>query len=94
MPKSIIDERFEKAKALFHPYFEELGIGVPEKPVIQTSRYENQVQAILDIRPPVFSFSFGVPSADILDQCRKKKYRHSRLGNYIRRSAGPRSGRR
>ena len=72
MPGNIINERFEKTKALFHHYFDELGIGIPEKPIVQTSRYENQVQTILDIRPPVFSFSFGIPSADILDQCRKK----------------------
>jgi nitronate monooxygenase len=72
VPGNIIKERFEKAKALFRPYFDEIGIGVPEKPIVQTSRYENQVQAILDIRPPIFSFSFGIPSADILDQCRKK----------------------
>jgi nitronate monooxygenase len=72
MPGNIINERFEKTKALFHHYFDELGISVPEKPIVQTSRYENQVQAILDIRPPIFSFSFGIPSADILEQCRKK----------------------
>ncbi|HET7001062.1 MAG TPA: nitronate monooxygenase [Puia sp.] len=72
MPEKLIDDRFEKAKALFRTYFDELGIGVPEKPIIQKSRYENQVQTILDIRPPIFSFSFGIPSADILDQCRKK----------------------
>jgi nitronate monooxygenase len=72
MPEKIIDERFEKAKALLRPYFDELGIEVPEKPIIQASRYENQVQTILDIRPPIFSFSFGIPSADILDQCRKR----------------------
>ena len=70
--EKIIDERFEKAQSLFRSYFDELGIGVPEKPIIQKSRYENQVQTILDIRPPIFSFSFGIPSADILDQCRKK----------------------
>ncbi len=72
VPISIVNERFEKTKALFHPYFDELGIGIPDKPIVQASRYENQVQTILDIRPPIFSFSFGIPSADILDQCRKK----------------------
>ena len=72
MPANAVNERFEKTKSLFHHYFDELGIGVPEEPIIQKSRYENQVQTILDIRPPVFSFSFGIPSADILDQCRKK----------------------
>ncbi len=72
MPEKLMDERFEKARALFRTFFDELGIGVPEKPIIQKSRYENQVQTILDIRPPVFSFSFGIPSTDILEQCRKK----------------------
>jgi nitronate monooxygenase len=72
MPENIIDERFENTKSLFQSWFDELGLSIPEKPIIQTSRYENQVQTILDIRPPVFSFSFGIPSADILDQCRKK----------------------
>ncbi|WP_431216470.1 NAD(P)H-dependent flavin oxidoreductase [Puia sp. P3] len=34
--------------------------------------FEDQMQAILDTRPPVFSFVFGIPSADMLEQCRKR----------------------
>ncbi|WKL48721.1 nitronate monooxygenase [Flavobacterium pectinovorum] len=30
------------------------------------------MDVILDIRPKVFSFMFGVPSADVLEECRKK----------------------
>jgi nitronate monooxygenase len=26
---------------------------------------------ILDVKPKVFSFMFGVPSADVLEQCRR-----------------------
>ena len=70
---AIADARFEKAKALFKPYFDELGLDLPEQPIAQPSRFDNQVQAILDIRPPVFSFTFGIPSADILEQCRKQR---------------------
>lgn len=66
------EDRFEAAKMLFRPYFDELGLSLPDRPVPQPSRFVNQVQAILDSRPPVFSFMFGIPSADILEQCRKK----------------------
>ena len=57
---------------LFRPYFDELGIPVPDKPLSFSSRFEDQVQVILDTRPPVFSFMFGIPSATILEQCRRK----------------------
>ena len=68
---TITDAHFEQAKALFKPYFDEANIPLPEKPAPFKSRFENQVDVILAIRPKVFSFMFGVPSADILEQCRK-----------------------
>ena len=68
----ITDAQFEQAKKIFQPYFDEVGLPVPEKPVPFQSRFENQVEVIMDIRPKVFSFMFGVPSADILEQCRKR----------------------
>jgi nitronate monooxygenase len=68
---TISDEHFDAAKQLFKPYFDEAGIPLPEKPAPFTSRFENQVDVILHTRPKVFSFVFGIPSADILEQCRK-----------------------
>ncbi len=68
---TVTDEQYEQARKLFKPYFDEAGIDLPEKPASFTSRFEDQVQAILDIRPRLFSFVFGLPSADILEQCRK-----------------------
>ena len=71
-PDGIVSEvEYEQAKALFKPYFDELGIPLPEKPAPFRSRFENQLEVVLDIRPKVFSFMFGVPSADVLEQCRK-----------------------
>lgn len=67
----ISDEQFEQATKLFKSYFEKAGIPLPAKPAPYPSRFENQVQVILDIRPKLFSFVFGIPSATILDQCRK-----------------------
>jgi nitronate monooxygenase len=67
----ITDEQYEMAVKIFGPYFEEAAIGLPEKPVPFKSKFENQVQVILDIRPKLFSFVFGIPSANILEQCHK-----------------------
>ncbi|MBO9636168.1 MAG: nitronate monooxygenase [Chitinophagaceae bacterium] len=72
VPKGeISDEQYEQARMLFQPYFDEAGIPVPAKPAPFQSRFEDQVQVILDIKPQVFSFVFGIPSAAILEQCRK-----------------------
>jgi nitronate monooxygenase len=68
---TITDQQFEVAKQQFRPYFDELRIPLPEKPAPFKSRFENQVQVILDVKPKVFSFMFGVPSADVLEQCRR-----------------------
>lgn len=68
---TVSDEQFQRAETLFQPYFEELGIELPQKPAAFQSRFENQVEVILHQKPPVFSFMFGVPSADILAQCHR-----------------------
>ena len=70
-PGGIDDARFEQARQALTPYFDELGIPFPGKPAPFASRFENQVEALLHLRPPVFSFVFGIPSPDILAQCRK-----------------------
>jgi len=69
----ITDEQYEIAVKIFKPYFEEAGISLPEKPAPFKSRFENQIQVILDIRPKLFSFVFGIPSTDILEQCHKNE---------------------
>jgi nitronate monooxygenase len=68
---TVSDEQFEKATSLFKPYFDEAGIALPAKPAPFKTRFDKQVEVILDIKPKVFSFMFGVPSADILAQCRR-----------------------
>lgn len=68
---TVSDEEFKRAQTLFKPYFDELGIALPGKPAPFKTRFENQVEVIMHQRPPVFSFMFGVPSADILEQCHR-----------------------
>jgi len=68
---TVTDDQYEQATKIFKPYFDEVRIPMPEKPAAFKSRFENQVQVVLDIRPKVFSFVFGIPSAGILEQCRR-----------------------
>ncbi len=67
----ISDDQYEQAVNVFRPYFDEAGIDLPPKPAPFKSRFENQLEAVLDIRPKVFSFMFGIPSDDILERCRR-----------------------
>jgi len=68
---TVSDEQFKRTQDLFKPYFDELGIALPEKPAAFKSRFENQVEVILHQKPVAFSFMFGVPSADILERCHR-----------------------
>jgi len=61
----------KRVKELFSPYFEEVGIELPDQKLSFSSRWDNQVDVILRVKPPIFSFMFGIPAADILEQCRK-----------------------
>ncbi|QDW22141.1 nitronate monooxygenase family protein [Flavobacterium sp. KBS0721] len=72
IPQSgLSDEQYDKTATLFKPYFDEVGIPLPEKPAPFQSRFENQLEIILDIKPKVFSFMFGALSADVLEQCKR-----------------------
>lgn len=68
---TVSDKQFEQTKALFKPYFDRAGIELPPKPDFKT-RFENQFQVILDVKPKVFSFVFGIPSPDKLEEARKR----------------------
>jgi nitronate monooxygenase len=70
--EGISDDNFKEIKNAFQPYFDEVGMSFPEKPAPFQSRFENQVEVILDLKPKVFSFMFGVPSPAILEECRKR----------------------
>lgn len=64
-------EKLEKIKALFKPYFDEVGIPLPELSSHIPSKFEAQMEAIFQIKPAVLSFIFGIPDKKILAECRK-----------------------
>ncbi|MDN5288148.1 MAG: 2-nitropropane dioxygenase [Mucilaginibacter sp.] len=64
-------ESLEKIKALFKPYFNELSIPLPDLNTNIPSKFLKQVEVIFEIKPAVFSFIFGIPPKEILDEARK-----------------------
>jgi nitronate monooxygenase len=64
------DAQWQAAVDLLRPYFDELRVPLPARPERFGPRYQEQIETLLELRPPVFSFVFGVPGAGVLDRCR------------------------
>ncbi|MEO6283146.1 MAG: nitronate monooxygenase [Dyadobacter sp.] len=64
-------ESLEKVKALFKPYFDSLNIALPELDQNIPSKFDKQLEVLFKIKPAVFSFIFGIPSAEILNEARR-----------------------
>jgi nitronate monooxygenase len=63
---------FNRSLAPLAAHLTELGAARPEyKPYVPTS-FEDQARVLLDAEVPVFSFIFGIPPGEILDECRRK----------------------
>jgi nitronate monooxygenase len=67
----IDDAAFAANTALLQPYFDELGVQAPSRPARFAPVYEEQIEAMLEARPAVFSFVFGIPSQTVLQRCRE-----------------------
>lgn len=66
----LTDAQWRAALELLSPWYHELGVPLPDRPARFGPRYEEQIETVLELRPPVFSFVFGVPSANVLERCR------------------------
>ncbi len=66
------DACFERAWAFFAPHFQEMGLPKPQRMERGHPVFSEQIEALLEAAPPVFSFVFGVPSKAILDACRHR----------------------
>jgi nitronate monooxygenase len=53
-------------------HLEALGAPRPKYKPYAPARFEDQVRVLLDAKVPVFSFTFGIPPGDILEECRAK----------------------
>lgn len=69
---ALTQEEFDRVYRPFEPYFRELGVDKPERPQRYHQSYEAQVEALIEARPPAFSFVFGIPAPTILAECRRR----------------------
>lgn len=67
----LTDAQWNTAIDLLRPWFDELRVPIPGRPARFMPRYDEQVETVLELKPPVFSFVFGVPSAGVLERCRR-----------------------
>jgi nitronate monooxygenase len=64
---------FARSLAPLLPLLKELGTSPPSYQPHAPVRFEDQIRVLLDEKVPVFSFIFGIPPREILDECRAKK---------------------
>ncbi len=70
---SMSEAQFEMYLEPFKPFYDELKIDYPVYPETFYENFEDQVDALMELSPPVFSFVFGVPDEAILKECKKRK---------------------
>src|SRR6516165_1383634 len=62
----------ERVRAKLAPYFEEFGLGaVPEPKELFPTSDEERLHLVLELRPPVVSFHFGLPGAAAIRQIKE-----------------------
>src|SRR5579863_3262635 len=67
------ENAFRRSLAPIGGHLAELGAALPSyKPYSPTVRFEEQARALLDAKVPVFSFIYGIPPQEILQECRAK----------------------
>ncbi|WP_336703037.1 nitronate monooxygenase [Chryseobacterium indologenes] len=65
-------EQYQKAVETFKPYFDLLNMDIPEAPPTFESRFQNQLEVVLDIKPKVFSFMFGLLDENIIQELHRQ----------------------
>lgn len=65
-------EEFELAGATMAPFFDEVGLPLPQRPDRYLPSFEDQLHAVLDVGPAAISFVYGVPSADVIGRAHER----------------------
>lgn len=70
-PELVTEAAFNEVSNLYKDFFEAAHIPLPQFTNKFGENFEDQVEAILESKPPVFSFVFGIPAPAILERCRR-----------------------
>jgi nitronate monooxygenase len=70
--REVTREQFERAQAPLLPLYRELDVDPPAYARTSAPRLADQIETIIELRVPVFSFVFGVPDESILVECRRR----------------------
>ena len=65
-------EDFAQHLEQLRPYYERLGAPLPIYKESWGQDFEAQIQALLEVRPPIVSFVFGYPNQNILQELQKR----------------------
>jgi nitronate monooxygenase len=65
-------EAFERALSYIAPHLEAVGASKPHFSPYQPLRFEDQVRVLIDAKVPAFSFIYGIPPKEILEECHRQ----------------------
>src|SRR3954471_8296825 len=63
---------FKRSLTSIAPLIKSLGGALPSYSADSAPQFEEQVRVLIDAKVPVFSFIFGIPPKEILQECRAK----------------------
>ena len=73
--ESLDKATYDRVCEILKPFYKELNVEPPaftESLAGKPRNFDDQVAALIEAKPDVFSFVFGIPSDDTLKECRKK----------------------
>jgi nitronate monooxygenase len=65
-------EAFERALCYIAPHLNAVGANKPQFSPYKPLRFEDQARVLLDAKVPAFSFIFGIPPKEILEDCHRQ----------------------
>jgi hypothetical protein len=65
-------EAFERALSHLVPHLAAVGASKPQFSPYEPLRFEDQVRVLLDAKVPAFSFIYGIPRKEILEECHRQ----------------------
>jgi len=70
---TLTPQQFQDGIARYRPYYNELGVTPPPAPERFGIPFEEQIEAVLDVRPPAISFVFGIPATEVVAECHRRE---------------------